>query len=56
MQFHYIVIEGAIGVGKSSVAERLAQRLDATTVLEEWGQNPFLKPFYDGTPGAPFQV
>ena len=56
MQFHYIAIEGAIGVGKSSVAERLAERLDATTVLEEWGQNPFLKPFYESKPGAAFQV
>ena len=56
MPFHYIAIEGLIGVGKSSVAERLAERLDATTVLEEWGQNPFLKPFYDGKPGAAFQV
>jgi deoxyadenosine/deoxycytidine kinase len=56
MQFHYIAVEGAIGVGKTAVVERLAERLDATTVLEEWGQNPFLKPFYDGTAGAPFQV
>ena len=56
MPFHYIAIEGPVGVGKSSVAERLAERLDATTVLEEWGQNPFLKPFYDGKPGAAFQV
>jgi deoxyadenosine/deoxycytidine kinase len=38
------------------VVERLAERLDATTVLEEWGQNPFLKPFYDAVPGAAFQV
>jgi deoxyadenosine/deoxycytidine kinase len=56
MQFHYISIEGPIGVGKSSVAQLLAERLDATTVLEEWGQNPFLKPFYDGKAGAAFQV
>ena len=56
MAFHYIAVEGAIGVGKTSVVERLAERLDATTVLEEWGQNPFLKPFYDGQPGASFQV
>jgi deoxyguanosine kinase len=56
MAFHYIAVEGAIGVGKTSVVERLAERLDATTVLEEWGQNPFLKPFYDAVPGAPFQV
>jgi deoxyadenosine/deoxycytidine kinase len=56
MQFHYIAVEGAIGVGKTSVVERLAERLDANTVLEEWGQNPFLKPFYDGAPGSPFQA
>jgi deoxyadenosine/deoxycytidine kinase len=56
MQFHYIAVEGAIGVGKTTVVERLAERLDATTVLEEWWQNPFLKAFYDGTAGASFQA
>jgi deoxyguanosine kinase len=56
MQFHFIAVEGPIGVGKTSVVERLAERLDANTVLEEWGQNPFLKPFYDAKPGAAFQV
>jgi deoxyguanosine kinase len=56
MAFHYIAVEGAIGVGKTSVVERLAERLDATTVLEEWSQNPFLKAFYEGTPGSSFQV
>ncbi len=54
--FHYIAVEGPIGVGKSSLVERLAERLDATTVLEEWSQNPFLKDFYDGKAGASFQV
>jgi deoxyadenosine/deoxycytidine kinase len=34
----------------------MAERLDATTLLEEWGQNPFLKGFYDGVPGAAFQM
>jgi len=56
MQFHYIAVEGAIGVGKTGVVERLAECFDATTVLEEWGQNPFLKPFYDGKTGAAFQT
>jgi deoxyadenosine/deoxycytidine kinase len=56
MQSQYIALEGPIGVGKTSVAERLAQRLEAGTLLEEWGQNPFLQPFYDGKPGAAFQV
>jgi len=56
MAFHYIAIEGPIGVGKSSVAELLAERLNASTVLEEWSQNPFLRSFYDGKTGAAFQV
>ena len=56
MRFQYIAVEGVIGVGKTAVVERLAERLDATTVLEEWSQNPFLKPFYEGAPGANFQV
>jgi deoxyadenosine/deoxycytidine kinase len=56
MSFHYIAIEGPIGVGKTAVAERLARRLEATTVLEEWPRNPFLQAFYEGTAGAAFQA
>jgi deoxyadenosine/deoxycytidine kinase len=56
MKFQYIAVEGPIGVGKTAVVERLAQRLEAHTVLEEWSQNPFLKGFYDGAAGAAFQV
>lgn len=55
MNFQYIAVEGVIGVGKTAVVERLTQRLEATALLEEWGQNPFLKPFYDGKAGAAFQ-
>ncbi|PYQ16353.1 MAG: deoxynucleoside kinase [Acidobacteria bacterium] len=56
MKFQYVAVEGPIGVGKTAVVERLAQKLEAHTVLEEWGQNPFLKSFYDGGAGAAFQV
>jgi len=56
MAAHYIVVEGPIGVGKTSVVERLAERMEARTVLEEWGQNPFLTPFYEGKAGAAFQI
>lgn len=56
MNYQYIVIDGPIGIGKTAVVERLAERLDATKVLEEWGENPFLKPFYDGKAGASFQL
>ena len=55
MTFHYIAIEGPIGVGKTSLAERLATRLDATAVLEET-ENPFLADFYGGRPGAALQA
>ncbi|MCK0508438.1 deoxynucleoside kinase [Aromatoleum anaerobium] len=43
---HYIVIEGPIGAGKTSLARRLAERLDAETVLEQPEQNAFLGRFY----------
>ena len=55
MPFQYIAIEGPIGVGKSSLAQRLAARLDATAVLEET-DNPFLADFYSGRAGAALQA
>jgi len=42
----FIVIEGPIGVGKSSLARKLAASLGAELVLEEAAQNPFLERFY----------
>jgi deoxyadenosine/deoxycytidine kinase len=55
LPFHYIAIEGPIGVGKSALAERLAARLDATAVLEDT-ENPFLADFYADRPGAALQT
>lgn len=56
MAFHYIAVEGAIGAGKTTVVERLAERLEANTVLEDWATNPFLRSFYEGADGAAFQL
>jgi len=42
----YIVVEGVIGVGKTSLARLLSERLQARLVLEEVEENPFLKDFY----------
>src|SRR5687767_12993671 len=55
MSFQYIAIEGPIGAGKTALANRLAARLDAATVLEE-RDNPFLADFYAGRPGAALQT
>jgi deoxyguanosine kinase len=54
--FGYVAIDGPIGVGKTALVERLAQRIEATAALEEWSQNPFLKGFYEGQQGAAFQT
>ena len=43
----YVVIEGIIGAGKTSLAELLARRWNAQLVLEEFAENPFLPKFYE---------
>jgi deoxyadenosine/deoxycytidine kinase len=42
----YIVVEGAIGVGKTSLARRLSASFNATLILEQAAENPFLERFY----------
>lgn len=42
----YIVVEGPIGVGKTSLATKLADSLSADLILEEVYENPFLERFY----------
>ena len=44
--FRYIVIEGPIGVGKTSLARKLALDLDSELLLEQAEDNPFLASFY----------
>lgn len=49
----YIAVEGPIGVGKTALARRLAESLQAELVLEEVDENPFLERFYrDGRSAA----
>ena len=49
-KYRYIVVEGPIGVGKTSLTRRLAERLSAETLLERPDQNPFLARFYQDIP------
>lgn len=48
----FIVVEGPIGVGKTSLAERLAKRFSAELVLEQIDENPFLDQFYQSDRGV----
>ena len=52
----YIVIEGPIGVGKTTLVTKLAQRHDARTVLEIFEENPFLERFYGNRERYAFQT
>ena len=45
-QIKYIAIEGVIGVGKTSLARMIAEKLNAKLVLESFEDNPFLEKFY----------
>lgn len=45
-QYNYIAIEGNIGAGKTTLAEKIAQDFNAKTVFERFADNPFLPKFY----------
>ena len=52
---NYIVVEGPIGVGKTSLAKILAAEFHARTVFEKVEDNPFLPKFYDDPETYAFQ-
>ena len=53
--FHYLAVDGPIGVGKTTLVEMLTERYEGGKILEDAG-NPFLGDFYQDRPGAAFQT
>lgn len=47
VKYNYVVIEGNIGAGKTTLASRIAEQFNARLVLEHFADNPFLPKFYD---------
>jgi deoxyadenosine/deoxycytidine kinase len=52
----FVVVEGPIGVGKTSLARRLAKSFGSELVLEQGEDNPFLERFYKNPRAAAFQT
>jgi len=52
----YVVIEGVIGAGKTTLANMIAEQADARLVLEQFEENPFLERFYKNRPRWAFQT
>ena len=46
MKYNFIVIEGLIGAGKTSLSKMIAQRFNSKLILEQFADNPFLPKFY----------
>jgi deoxyguanosine kinase len=55
-ELSYVAVEGVIGVGKTTFARMMAQRLDAELVLEAAEDNPFLTKFYKNRQRYAFQT
>jgi deoxyadenosine/deoxycytidine kinase len=46
IKYNYVVIEGNIGAGKTTLAGRIADQFNAHLILEHFADNPFLPKFY----------
>ena len=55
-ELDYIVVEGPIGVGKTTLAKRLAESFGSDVLLEGADENPFLERFYQDPRSAAFQT
>jgi len=56
LNYKYLVIEGNIGAGKTSLAARLASDTGSRLILEQFSDNPFLAKFYEDPDRYAFQL
>ena len=56
MKYNFITIEGNIGAGKTTLANKLAEKYNARLILEEFAENPFLAKFYENPKQYAFPV
>lgn len=56
IRYNYIVIEGNIGAGKTTLAARIADQFNASLILEHYADNPFLPKFYNDPDKYSFQL
>jgi len=56
LKYKYLVIEGNIGAGKTSLASMLAEETGSRLVLEAFSDNPFLAKFYEDPDRYAFQL
>ena len=56
LAYPYIVIEGNIGVGKTTFCRKLQEKYDARLILEQFSDNPFLPYFYENPERHAFSV
>jgi deoxyadenosine/deoxycytidine kinase len=56
LDYRYLVIEGNIGAGKTSLATMLAEETGSRLILEEFSENPFLAKFYEDPGRFAFQL
>ena len=56
MLYSYIAIEGNIGAGKTTLATKFSEKIQAKLVLEEFAENPFLPKFYNEPDKYAFQL
>ena len=56
MNYNFIVIEGLIGAGKTSLSKMITEKFNSKLILEQFADNPFLPKFYDNPDKYSFQL